>query len=811
MTRPQTEILLIDRDADFCKRLRDSLAKHGCNVRVAKDAQDCIRLAKQAATSGLFDMILVDLAYLTGEGANHSGAYCDLLAVLAEITPKMPITVIADFEEVYEASRTLRRGAHTYLFRPVTADDIWKLVSADRSIEAIRTDKGWLFQLVGNDLDVGISVIDRDFRIRYLNEQQKKIIAPRSRPCGICWVESDRVEGQKCPCPWCAVKRTFEDGQPHTQTTISDVNGKKHFFRTTAFPIKVDNAGEMVTEGKEGTAIAAVEVVRDITDLMSAECRAAILEGGEAFRRQMEAMLQRICHLGFDRARLYIQTRDPRYLEGFAAYGYHRINIHKVRLDYENDPYFRLTKKADKHQYYDGSGPPCAVPFRDPRTPWIEVPLKVPSTEGDGKVFVGKISLDNVTTGEDLKHNNLFWHFLDDYAAVLAPLIAEARDHWMRDERARQIRALHMLDRELVNAEHVEGQMVAIVEATQSLLEPDGCHIRLAEGKKLKLMAQGGLHDWKGVRPIVHVDNDKETSVSAALVASGEPRRLLHQKELQDQAKTLRKRGMPDAAAHFAELESCGVLALQGPQGTIIGTLVIDSKRSHFFDDEKIRLTEDLVHRAQVHLESHLRAVESDARAHQVEVLLDTIPYLVAVMDTEAKILLTNKAWKQQIDELPPGAVDRATRHADVSRCAGDKLTFQNSINAVFRRGKPENLIAKFSTAAGPDRQMDVTLAPFETDGNKVRTVVVVLSEVSDWLTFDKLSKIVPDENLSASLAAPVERIRDLFDADAAGVGESLSFTGADTRATIWCWQSRPSPKTSVFQRPRLRVRRVRV
>ncbi|MCX6630453.1 MAG: hypothetical protein NTW28_22795, partial [Candidatus Solibacter sp.] len=144
--------------------------------------------------------------------------------------------------------------------------------------------------------------------------------------------------------------------------------------------------------------IATLELVTDCTEGMLQSCRSAILDGRENFRDAIERMLQRICDLGFDRARFWILNQDPHYLDGFVCFprDKHAPGIATTRLVEHTDYYLRLAKQQRTPFYCtgkEGTQAPETARFRDPETPWIEVPLWARKEGHD--VFVGKINLDN--------------------------------------------------------------------------------------------------------------------------------------------------------------------------------------------------------------------------------------------------------------------------------------------------------------------------------------------------------------------------------------------------------------------------------
>ena len=104
----------------------------------------------------------------------------------------------------------------------------------------------------------GLSVHDREFRIVYQNDILMNLFGDcRGQLCHFAYVQKDSV------CPDCPVAACFADGTVHGSERALVIDGRKHVLEITAAPIR-DGYGQIV---------AAVEVVRDITERKAAEDR----------------------------------------------------------------------------------------------------------------------------------------------------------------------------------------------------------------------------------------------------------------------------------------------------------------------------------------------------------------------------------------------------------------------------------------------------------------------------------------------------------------------------------------------------------
>jgi diguanylate cyclase (GGDEF)-like protein/PAS domain S-box-containing protein len=104
----------------------------------------------------------------------------------------------------------------------------------------------------------GLTIQDREFRIVYQNQKLKDIFGDcLGKFCYTAYEQNDSV------CQNCPVFDCFADGEVHEAERTIFINSEKHVVSNTASPIR-DKAGRIV---------AAVEVVRDITERKEAEER----------------------------------------------------------------------------------------------------------------------------------------------------------------------------------------------------------------------------------------------------------------------------------------------------------------------------------------------------------------------------------------------------------------------------------------------------------------------------------------------------------------------------------------------------------
>jgi diguanylate cyclase (GGDEF)-like protein len=115
---------------------------------------------------------------------------------------------------------------------------------ADYVHELVQTG---VFELIGD----GISIQDSDFRILYQNSKHKSFVGDHAGE--YCY---EAYEKRDHRCEGCPVAMAFEDGLPHTEERSAPTDKGEIHVEITASALR----------DKTGKVVAAIEVVRDITN-----------------------------------------------------------------------------------------------------------------------------------------------------------------------------------------------------------------------------------------------------------------------------------------------------------------------------------------------------------------------------------------------------------------------------------------------------------------------------------------------------------------------------------------------------------------
>lgn len=108
-----SRLLIIEDDASFCQMLQKFLSKKGYEVETSFSASE----AKVKLKETTYDLVLTDLRLPNYDGIT-------LLSDIKENNPKIPVIVMTGYAEVGTAVKAMKKGAHDYISKPFTPDEI---------------------------------------------------------------------------------------------------------------------------------------------------------------------------------------------------------------------------------------------------------------------------------------------------------------------------------------------------------------------------------------------------------------------------------------------------------------------------------------------------------------------------------------------------------------------------------------------------------------------------------------------------------------------------------------------------------------
>jgi two-component system, NtrC family, nitrogen regulation response regulator NtrX len=122
-----SDILIIDDEADIREHVSGILADDGHQVRDARDGEEALEAMRHRKPA----LVILDIWL---QGSRIDGL--DLLTMLKEIDPDLPVIVISGHGTIETAVAAIRKGAYDFIEKPFTADRL--LVVTQRAIENAR-------------------------------------------------------------------------------------------------------------------------------------------------------------------------------------------------------------------------------------------------------------------------------------------------------------------------------------------------------------------------------------------------------------------------------------------------------------------------------------------------------------------------------------------------------------------------------------------------------------------------------------------------------------------------------------------------
>lgn len=107
------DLLLVDDDKLISSILRKALEAEGYTVRIARYAEDAVDLARERSPQ----FAVVDLKLPDGSGLA-------LIRQLIGVSPGIRIVMLTGYSSIATAIEAIKLGAHDYLTKPVTADEV---------------------------------------------------------------------------------------------------------------------------------------------------------------------------------------------------------------------------------------------------------------------------------------------------------------------------------------------------------------------------------------------------------------------------------------------------------------------------------------------------------------------------------------------------------------------------------------------------------------------------------------------------------------------------------------------------------------
>jgi GAF domain-containing protein/CheY-like chemotaxis protein len=632
-------ILIVDDHLGFRKSLELRLQVEGYDTLAVAGARHALREMERAA--GAYDLVLMD------QRLENQRAGIEATRTITRRWPDTEVVVMTGYGDREASMAAMEAGACRYVYKTgKVVSEIVNIVEAlddmrdlERQLRDPSAERGWLQNII-LDLGCGIAIIDRSYRVLYLNDAGKELVDKGAQIGGICWVEFYRAYTQDEPCPNCPVRVLYEGREPIKVIKLSA--GGDRYIETTATLLK-----------KDDKIIGAIKAGRDVTDREHLFQMERGMVGTLSLDERLNVILMGIKVLGYDRVRLYLLSPDGEALVGRVQIGGTRAeSFLEVRLRLEEDAYSRNTLKKGKPILYKpgdlGPNPLWIDELLDKHgIPWIDLPLLV-----NGQP-VGLISLDNKHSGKRLKKGELTR--LMPYANSAAQAIATAREHEAVRTRALGLEKLREVDAEITRTPLERREVLRrIVRACLELTGANSADIRLIERDKLVLMASVGVFSEVLAQELPM----SQVHIPCVWVARTGTRYLANQAQEDKYVIEWKSKLMDESDLRIlGSLGSYVSYPLEVGDKTI-GVLFLQSEKPDFFTDEICTIVEDFRSRAAIAIENAQLFEEIQRRLRELNSLFEVGRNINTVLNEDQLLQIIVEAAVQAIP-----ASDRGSMH----------------------------------------------------------------------------------------------------------------------------------------------------
>ncbi len=650
-TAATQKVLVVDDDKDDRESLAEFLRVKNYSYDTAATGQDAIVLAKKAKEEGNpFDVILMD--QVLGGLSDFNGI--SAIPMIKEISPSSEVIVMTAYGDRVRGMDARNKGAYRYIYKPTKLSEIVTILEyidewrrLDDQLSKCSKERDQLQQIIKN-VSCGISIIDRTWRILYMNKKQRDMLR-HAEVGGICWVEYNQTDRRE-PCEWCPVKYIFDEGleRKYNITASPDKHGVLHYYDVEAVPI----------HDKKGRVIAALEAVTDVTGRESLYSMQKRIHGTLDLEDRLRIILQSIRNLGYDRARLYLLSDDGKSFDGRLQVGDGlAIDIKEIRLDREHDGFSReiLEKKEPIIFRKPWKYPPQHAEElkKDEAGAWLAVPLV-----DQQKKVLGQITVDNLYSKRELTQGDIErLRPLMDHAANA---IARSREFEDIRLRAEQLQNLRRIDTGITTELQMDPVLEMIVTSCKDLTGALSSFVRLLKEGGLEIGA--GVGPYKDIAPkVLSLTSDKDqNSVSVRAVKTGKPAFANWREENTHLMQQKHRARIPGHRRFFEEVKSWGSFPLIFGSD-ILGVLSLESDREDFFTNSMKSLIFDFCRRAAI-------AVRNAKLFENMEDGLEARARLMNALSHDMRAPLSHMQRQMDILKLPGASEEMRERALDVIR-----------------------------------------------------------------------------------------------------------------------------------------------
>lgn len=478
------KVLVVDDEPEYREALIAGLLKYGFrkeHVVGGETGEEAVRLVGERPE--FFDVAVVDHILKKDKELDGISATRRIRELSRKIFPIIftnmptdnPKTIAKLRIDAYEA------GAYRYMDRSGSREVVSKVkdfISEIMQLSQLRERVRKYYDAQDNvpslltQLDIMVALIDRGYKVWYMNEANRKFQGLSElplKPCSAAFCGFRTV----CPCFGCIVARTLEDGKPRERIYLRSAGGaggRLKWINMWTQPMANDKGEPLLLD--DDKPIAVLESSQDLTDSvrlksMPMEERLAII--AQALNERED---------GFDRVRIYRADPQGKTLNITACVGYPR-KIQPALITINEFPNIQRSIRYFKQNhiglFHDKSGHPDSIFPDEPLEKFIQWPLM------KGNRLLGLLSVSGTQKGRPCTEDGI--DILADYAQEALKAFEAVKESPKALEFEEKIFAI---DNMLIQKRTPEDTLQTLVDEVYRLTGSDNVYIRYRDEKESK-------------------------------------------------------------------------------------------------------------------------------------------------------------------------------------------------------------------------------------------------------------------------------------------------------------------------------------
>lgn len=613
-------ILVVD-DRDYNRAaLIGGLINHGARRKEifeagsGEEAEELVRLKP-----AFFDVAVIDQKLKAGaiDGIETTRRIC---SHERDIFPIIFTNIPSDDPAVIEAhrARAYEAGAYRYMYKEGASDDIIKVKDFVTEIRQLRQLKQRIHRFYEvqqytpsllTQLDIMVALIDRGFKVWYLNAANRRFQDLRDLPRSACSGAFLKFKGPP-PCSGCIVQQTFLDGKEHERIYLHPMEGslqKMKWVYSWTQPMPDENGGPILLE--DGKPIAVLESSQDLTG--SSRLRTMPLD--EKMHHIVRALHERPD--GFDRVRIYEANPEGSRLKLINHMGYPR-ELDSALIEVAD---FSNIRKSIKHFKKTGEGLFHKVRDNiDPIFPgeYLERFIHWPLMKGER--LVGLVSVSAARGGRPCGEDGI------DIVKVYAEEALKAFELKDKGATIPEIEKIAShIDNLLIREGTPETKLQTLVDEVYRITTSDSVNIRYREENIARLLPIGKGRYFESAPRELHFSKRDNPAVRVIVSGRGE----LHGSAASDPEVLKYRQTLPAKAGEALENTDSYCFEPLIFQNRCIGTLALYKKEKNHYDEKLIAAARVIANRMALALHDYLVNRERMIKDYAFESSINAIAF----------------------------------------------------------------------------------------------------------------------------------------------------------------------------------------